>query len=204
MLRIGVTGGIGSGKTTVCRFFEELGVPVLSADKIAKSLSETDPQIRTKLRRILGRDAYTADGRLNRKIVADAIFANPMLVRKVNAVVHPKAASKILKQLRRLERNGEPLAIVEAALIYEGGLDANLDVVIVVHTALRKRKERAASRRGFSAKDIIRRQRAQWPAEKKKKLADVVIENNGTRRDLKRTVRHLHKILILMTTGKKP
>lgn len=203
MLRIGVTGGIGSGKTTVCHFFEDLGVPVLYADDVAKSLSTTDPRIRRKIHRLLGGEAFTPDGKLNNKFVADAIFADARLIRQMNAILHPVVSRRLVQELNRLEKNGERIAMVEAALIYEGGLDAKLDFVIVVHTALKKRKQRASKRRGLSAQEIVRRQRAQWPVGMKKKLADIVIENNGNRRQLRRAVKILHKVFLELTDGKK-
>jgi len=196
MLRIGVTGGIGSGKTTVCQFFEDLGLPVLYADKIAKSLSETNPRIRSAIRRLLGRQAYTSGGKLNRQYIADSIFGNDRLVRRMNAIIHPVVERQIIRELNRLERQSKKIAVVEAALIFEAGLDRYLDLVVVVHTDIQKRKGRANKRSGFSAKDILRRQKAQWPVAAKLKLADVVIENNGTRNQLKQKVKLLHKIFL--------
>jgi dephospho-CoA kinase len=124
--KIGVTGGIGSGKSVVCSIFARLGVPVLYADDIAKELSSTDSTIRKKLIALVGESAYQADGSLNRLFVASKIFANKTLQHKVESVIHPRVEKEIERQIKESALRGDIIIIVEAALIYESGLDKKL------------------------------------------------------------------------------
>lgn len=195
ILRIGVTGGIGSGKSLVCDMFSELGFPVLSADDISKRLLRSDPFLRRKLVSLLGAGAYRGSGALNRAYVASRIFSDPSLQRSVNRLVHPKVESALEREFRRLKNKGKISAIVEAALIYEAGYDAKLDLVIVVDAPQTRRIERVLSRDGSRAVDVRRRMRAQWPVQKKLKKADYVIRNAGSRRELQQSVRFLAGVL---------
>ena len=103
-LAIGVTGGIGSGKTEVCRIFGRLGVPILSADAIAKEISNYDPRVKELLKRLLGPRAYTSDGVLDRSFVASRVFTNKAVQRKVNAIIHPRVEEEVEREFREMER----------------------------------------------------------------------------------------------------
>jgi dephospho-CoA kinase len=195
MLTIGITGGIGSGKTTVCAVFARLGVPVLSADEIGRELGDSDPAIRIQLTKILGSSAYTSDGRLDRPFVASRLFSDARIRRRVENVIHPRVEEEIDRRLDELRREGQKLALVEAALIYEAGLQKKLDAVIVVDSDEAVRIRRVRERDGSSEDDVRKRAAAQMSPAKKILKADYVIKNNNSLRTLETNVQFLYSIL---------
>jgi dephospho-CoA kinase len=198
-LRIGLTGGIGSGKSLVAAIFRSLGAPVLSADEIARNLTNSDPIIKERIREEFGSEVFRGDGSLNRKAMADIVFLNKEKREKLNAIVHPAVIKKIDEEIRKLEGNGDtPFVIHEAALIYEAGVDKKLDYVIVVDANEDKRIRRVMDRDGISKKDVQRRIDAQIPAEMKRKMADFVLENDGDRKSLEQRARFLHNLFLTL------
>ena len=194
VLTIGVTGGIGSGKTEVCRIFEKLGVPVIYADTLARDLSSTDPEIQRLLRQLLGDRTYTSDGVLDRAYVASRIFSDSVLRKKMNAIVHPRVERAIARTVDKLERAGNHLVIVEAALIYEAGLDKTLDAVLVVDADEEGRIARVVERDGVARESVLDRIRAQQDPAVKVKAADFVVVNNGTKEELGQRIAFFHSV----------
>lgn len=195
MLRIGVTGGIGSGKSLVCSLFSSLGVPVLSADDIAKELMRGDASLRRALIKLLGPSAYRPDGELDRQYVAARIFSDSGLHQKVNALVHPRVEAEVGKQFAKLEKAGSRLGIVEAALIYEAGFEKQLDYVIVVDSPEPDRIQRVVDRDKVAADDVRKRIQSQQSPISKLRKADYVIRNAGSVDDLEASVRFLYSLL---------
>ena len=195
ILRVGVTGGIGSGKTIVCSLFAKYGIPVLAADEIAKELMQSDKALRAQLVSVLGPSTYRADGSLNRGYVAARIFSNKSLHRKVNRLVHPKVVDEIEDRFAAMERSGTTIGILEAALIYEAGYDKRLDVVIVVDAPESDRIKRVVARDGCSVEDVQKRIASQSPSDQKARKADYVIHNSGPLSELEASVEFLVKIL---------
>jgi len=193
--RIGVTGGIGSGKSAVCAVFERLGVPVLYADAIAREISDADTAIKKKIATLLGPQSYTSNGTLNRTYVASLVFSNKKLQQQLNAIVHPKVEREIEARIGRL-KGSPPFVVVEAALIYEAGLDALLDAVVVVDAEEDARIRRVVKRDGVSAEDVRKRIGAQWNQAQKLSRADIVIRNNGSLSELEIQVRFLYTLFI--------
>ncbi len=201
LFTVGITGGIGSGKTEVCKLFEKLGVPVLAADTIAKEISNYDPRVRQLIVQLLGPRAYTADGVLDRAYVASKVFSSKQAQRKMNAIIHPRVQDEIHRKFAEFERNGINVGMVEAALIYEAGLDKILDAVVVVDAAESVRIDRVTRRDGTSRSSVLSRMKAQMdPAEKLKK-ADYTIFNEGTLEELELKVRFLHSIFQTLAIG---
>ncbi len=194
-LRMGVTGGIGSGKSLVCSLFQKLGAPALSADDIAKDLMTNDPGLRKALVRLLGSETYLPDGSLNRKGIAVKIFSAPALQKKVNALVHPKVTLKIERGMNELDGHS-PYVIVEAALLYEAGLDALLDAVVVVDAEADVRMQRVMERDNSTRAEVMKRMDAQWSNKRKIQQAEYVLRNNGSIRELGQNVRFLHTLFI--------
>ena len=194
ILRIGVTGGIGSGKSVVCSIFSRLGFPVLFADDIAKAQMVLDP-LRGKLRDLLGESAFRPDGEVDRAYVASRIFSNRSLQKAVNSLVHPSVEAELDKEFQRLRSSGAKAGIVEAALLYESGYYKFLDVMIVVDAPEADRIKRVAGRDGTREADIRKRMRAQWHVEEKLKKADFIIRNAGSPEELENSVRFLATIL---------
>ena len=195
ILRVGVTGGIGSGKTLACSLFAKNGIPVLSADEIAKEMMESDSALRSQLSSLLGSSTYRVDGSLDRASVAATIFSDKSMQRKVNRLVHPKVEAEIDARFAAMERSGNSIGIVEAALIYEAGYDKRLDVVIVVDAPESERMRRVVARDRSSAEEVQKRLAAQSPSEQKARKADYVIHNVGSLSELESAVQFLVRIL---------
>ena len=198
ILKIGVTGGIGSGKSEVCRIFESLGVPVIYADDVAKELGNYDAEVRALLRKLLGEKAYTSDGVLDRAWVASRIFSNSGLRKKMNDIVHPRVERAIAQKVNDLNRAGKRVVLVEAALIYEAGLDKTLDAVLVVDADEETRIARVAERDGVVREQVLNRIASQQDPATKVKAADYVIVNNGTKEDLRQKVAFFHSVFQIL------
>ncbi len=203
MLAIGITGGIGSGKTTVCEMFSRLGVPILSADELGRNLSDWDPAVRLQLIDLLGSSAYTADGKLDRPFVASRVFSNARIRRQVECIVHPRVEQEIENRLNELRRDGQKIVLVEAALIYEVGLQKKLDAVIVVDSDEALRIRRVRKRDGSSEEDIRKRSAAQMKTAKKVVKAEFVLKNNNSLEALETNVHFLYSILIALSNEKR-
>jgi len=187
-LVIGVTGGIGSGKSAVCEEFVRLGIPVLSADEIAKALCETDAGLRRKLTSLLGSETYTPEGRYDRSYVASRIFQDRVLRAAVEAVIHPKTEREVAVRARALHRSGNRVILVEAALVYEARMDEWLHGVLYVETDERLRRERLLRKGTLNEEAVRQRIAAQGAQAAFAKRADYVIKNNGTPDELKERV----------------
>ncbi|MBI3587412.1 MAG: dephospho-CoA kinase [Ignavibacteriales bacterium] len=199
IFRIGVTGGIGSGKTVVCTMFEQLGIPALYADEIAKEIMDSDPKAKKLIIGLLGTSAYTSDGSLDRVYVASQVFSNKTLQKKLNAIVHPLVEQEIDKGIEGISAVGKRSVIIEAALIYEAGLDRTLDAVVVVDADEQERIERVSKRDGISTADIKKRISAQWSTQRKLDKADYILRNNGSLQDLETNVRFLYTIFNIIS-----
>ena len=194
LARIGVTGGIGSGKSTVCAMFERLGVPVFSADLIAREISDTDHGVKRAIVKLIGPEAYRADGTLDRPYIASIVFSNEQLQRMLNAIVHPRVEKEIDKRIRSLSRPRAAYVIVEAALLFEAGWERKLDAVLVVDAVEETRVRRVAERDKLEERDIRRRMTAQWSQKRKIEQADYAIVNEGPLRELDARVRFFHNL----------
>jgi len=180
MLRIGITGGYGSGKSTVAKYFEENGYPVIYADPLAKELMQTDKTLIKQLTDLLGKATYTPDGRLNTQYIAKNIFTNPQKKRVVERIVHPAVLESINTYFSDKDKQqSDRLAFVEAALIYESKIEQLLDYVIVVTAPLEKRIEWIKRRDGADETEIRNRINAQHSDGYLVSRADFVIENTG-------------------------
>jgi dephospho-CoA kinase len=176
MLMVGITGGIGSGKTTVCKVFEVLGIPVFYADVAARRLMETDASLMRGIIALLGSESYR-DGKLNRPFVASSIFGNPDLLRKMNALTHPAV---IAHGKEWMSRQQAPYALKEAALFFEAGSAGDMDVMIGVTAPLEIRIARTIRRDGISRAHVLERMSRQMDEAEKMKRCDFVIHNDET------------------------
>ena len=196
MLRIGLTGGIGSGKSTASQHFESLGAYVMNADIEAKNLIDTKETVQHELISEFGTDIIDGTGKVNKQKLARVAFQDEDNLYRLNSVVHPYIYDLIDQKFNQVLNVGKHgLFIVDGALIFESGYDAHLDYVIVVTAQLKNRMERALVRQTLSREEIIKRIEYQWPEEEKVNLADFVIHNDGTEDELKHNVDSLIKKL---------
>jgi len=176
-LQIGITGGIGSGKSMVCRIFKCLHIPVYDADNRAKSLMTTDGILVSQIKKEFGDLSYDKLGNLDRQYLGETVFSNEEKLSQLNALVHPRVAHDYREWVARNEN--VPYVLKEAALLFEAGSYKELDKVIVVFSPLELRISRVLARDPHRSRqqleDIIERQ---WPESEKQKLADHVIHND--------------------------
>ena len=196
MLSVGITGGIGSGKSTICYIFECLGVPVYYADDAAKKLMTKKGALKDRITALFGKEAYFKNGKLNRKHISAMAFPNPELLKHLNAAVHPAVIEDGKKWMDQRAMEGHPYAIKEAALLIESGSYTSLDKIIVVSCPLEIRLERAMKRDKSSAEKIKMRIDAQMPDAEREKFADYIISNDG-QRSLIEQVMGVHKMLMM-------
>lgn len=177
MLRIGVTGGIGSGKSLVCRVFASLGIPVYMADDRAKWLTENDPILKADITRVLGTMAYDTLGRYNRSWVASQVFSNPDLLQRLNAVIHPRVWADTADWVA--QQTHAPYVIKEAALMKAASPEIGIDQVVVVESPLALRVERIRQRDPHRSVDDIQRIIAnQISDEQRRQFADHILLND--------------------------
>ncbi|MBR9920814.1 MAG: dephospho-CoA kinase [Bacteroidetes bacterium] len=175
-MRIGLTGGIGSGKTTVARIFSMYGIPVYYADDRAKGLMNEDPVLRKKIRTLLGPEAYGNEGKLDRQYVASQVFADKAKLQKLESFVHPAVFED---SIRWHEAQKSPYTIKEAALLYESNSYKDLDKIIVVEAPDALRIKRVMERDETTEEAVRQRMANQLPQSEKIERADFVIHNNG-------------------------
>ena len=176
MLKVGVTGGIGAGKTTVCKMFECLEVPVFYADDEGKRIMVEDRSVKNKVKALFGSESYHSDGTLNRKHIAFIVFNKPAELKKLNNIIHPIVRENALKWFK--QKKAHPYAIYEAALIFETGGENMFDKVISVSAPKYMRIQRIRLRDGVRRKDVLARMARQMDQRVKDKKADIVIKNN--------------------------
>ncbi|TKK66740.1 dephospho-CoA kinase [Ilyomonas limi] len=190
-VRIGLTGGIGSGKSTVAQIFAVLGIPVFNADAIAKQLMSNDEQLRARLIELFGEKTYE-NKLLNTKHLAEKVFTDSFALEQLNAVVHP---ATIAAAEQWFAVQAAPYVIKEAALLFEAGTAAGLDAVIGVYAPQHLRIHRAIKRDGTTREQVLHRINRQIDEEIKMKLCDVVFINDEQQLLVPQVV-HFHKQLL--------
>jgi dephospho-CoA kinase len=176
---LGVTGGIGSGKTTVCGFLEEQGARVFYADVEARRLMEEDPDVRAAIVETFGPESYSDDS-LNRAYLADQVFGDPKQVERLNAIVHPHVFDAFEAAATRAADENVSLLVHEAALLFEAGGDAHVDATAAVVAPDGDRIARVVERDDVTPDQVRARMQHQLPQDELHRRADYVIENNGT------------------------
>ena len=174
MITIGITGGIGSGKSTVCKIFKLLGIPIFEADVVAKELINSNSEIKTELIRLFGNDIYTPNEGVDRKKLASIIFNDNIQLAKVNKLVHPVVRNEYANWV---EKQNTQYVIHEAAILFESGFYKMMDFTILVSAPENQRIERVIKRDKTLGKQIKERIAKQWSDEQKRKLATTEIKN---------------------------
>jgi dephospho-CoA kinase len=193
MRKIGLTGGIASGKSTVAAMLRELGFDVIFADEISRRLLDPGQAAYEETVREFGREIVRPDGTLDRKKIAAIVFADRAQLDRLNAIIHPRVEAQILKQFADWEREGNrKVAFVEAALLVEAGYMRSLDGLVVTWCKPEQQMERLLAR-GMTERDAQARIGAQMPVEEKLKLADHKIDCSGSIEETRRQVGELAK-----------
>jgi len=194
---LGLTGTFGAGKSTVARFFEELGARVIDADQIAREVTAPGSEALREIAEAFGAGMLQADGSLDRKRLGDKVFADATARERLNAIVHPRVRRRELELMERYEKEGAALIVLDVPLLFENGLDKYVDRTVVVTVGEEARYERLSRDRGMAREEIQRRLAAQASQSEKIERADHVIDNGGpleeTRRQVQRLVEALRK-----------
>ena len=194
---LGVTGGIGSGKSAVCAYLEDLGATIFEADQVARDLMESSNQIREAVIESFGRKSYHPNGQLNRPWLAAQVFNDEVRLAELNAIVHPRVG-EAFDRLKHQLRSG--LLVHEAALIYEAGFGGHLDAICVVSAPENVRIERVVARDGINVGEVRARMQRQLPQEETEGRADVVLINAGDPAELRRKTKQLYELAMNQET----
>jgi dephospho-CoA kinase len=186
---VGVTGNIGTGKTTVCRFIEQLGFPVIYTDLLAKEVMENDSNVKEKIIQNFGINSYLPNGKINSQYIAKLVFGSDSqsneLLNKLDSIVHPVVIDKLLESIEQLGQTNQ-IIFVESALIFEVGLEEAFDFIILVTAAKDKVFERYEKVGLLNKEEINRRLAKQLDSKIKQDLADFTLYNNGSLEELKK------------------
>ncbi len=191
----GLTGGIGSGKSTIAAMFREEGIPVVDADRVARDVTAPGEYAYLEIVQRFGREILRDDGEIDRKKLGDVVFSDPARRSELESVTHPRIVEGIAYALQKLAAEGHPAAIVEAALIHEKGRRGMFDAVIGILCGRSQQLERLAIRDGMPREQALLRLAAQMDAGSKAKASDYVIDNSGDLSSTRAQVRALAALL---------
>lgn len=195
MLKIGITGGMGSGKSVVSRIFSQLGIPVYNSDLRAKQLMHTQPLLRKQLIKHFGTEVYNQDNTLNRQHLSRIIFNSPQALDTINALVHPRVAEDFAEWQH--QHKHQPYILKEAAILFESGADKGLQRIITVYAPEALRIERVVRRDNSSEKQVKKRIENQLPEEEKIKKSHFVIYNDNEQLVVPQVLKIHNKLLEL-------
>ena len=193
MLKVGITGGIGSGKSTITSLFHDLGVPIYNSDERAKWLLSNDVDLMDQIKILFGQESYS-NNKLNRAHIANIVFQDNDMLKQLNAIVHPLV--KIDFENWLLLQKKEPLVIKEAAILIESGAYKELDVLIVVLADKKTRIKRVINRDNVSKEEVEKRMETQISDSERLKFANFSVDNNTDQSNLKMLVGELYKQLL--------
>ncbi len=202
MLTIGLTGGIASGKSTVCMEFEKLGAVIIDADQIARELILPHKPLWKKIIAYFGREIQREDFTIDRFKLGEKVFSHEAERAALNKMIHPEIKREIDRRLKEIgKEHNDVLVLVDAALLIETGTFKEMDKVIVVSTSERNQIRRLMDRDGLSLEGARRRIRTQAPLKEKRKYADYVINTDGSLEEMRKQVRTIHGKLMAIEAG---
>ena len=193
-MRVGLTGGIACGKSTVLRMLQDLGAATISADSIVHELLDSDTSIRERIRREFGEGVFDETGRVDRRKLADIAFRDDSARMKLEHILHPEVRRRILVWMDGARSRGTRVAVAEVPLLFETGLEGDFDCTVAVTAEHGEQLNRLSSR--MPVRDAERRIAAQMPAEEKARRADYALVNSGSLDDLQERVRELWSTLL--------
>ncbi len=197
---VGLTGGIGTGKSRVADLLEKLGAAVVCADRIVHEIQEAGTEALDEIARVFGPEYIQENGQLDRARLGSLVFTDPSARKKLNDIVHPRVTRAMAERLEELRTEGAPVVVLDIPLLLEGrvagrgtGAVLPFDEIVVVYAEDETQVERVVARDGLSRAEVLDRVRAQMPLEEKRKLANTIIENSGSWDHTERQVRALYK-----------
>lgn len=197
---VGITGGLGSGKSMVCRFFSEMGSDLFESDRVAKELQLHDPEIIEGIKALFGSEVYLLDASglmvLDRKKIAEVVFSSSEKLAALNRLIHPKVLAEFQKAVLYARKRGIKILAREAAILFESGGNEGLDAVVVVAADMEERILRAIEKGMGTREEITQRIATQWPQEKLIARADYVLVNRGSPDELKKESETLYSKLL--------
>jgi len=192
MLTIGLTGGIGSGKSTVSRILGELGAPIIDADKVGHAIYAPDGPAYSEVIAAFGRSILAADGTIERSKLGSIVFSDPRALKQLNSIVHPKMFARMREMIQELRAGGEQNpVVVEAAILIEANWQPLFDEIWLVTASKERVMERIERDRGLKPEQTEARIRAQLPDDERRKYSTLVITNDGTVEELRQQVAEL-------------
>lgn len=194
-LKIGITGGIGSGKSLACRYLEELGCKVIYADKIAKELYASNKALLKKLAGEFGKSILNIDGTLNRINARKVIFSNKKNIKRVNSIVHPFVFREMDRIVAAIK---DRIIFFEAAIMFESGSYKRMNYVVLIYADKKTRIKRIINRDGVKRRDVLKLMKLQLDEREKLKRADFVIKNNSTAAELKKKIKAFNRLIKLL------
>ncbi|MCM1990703.1 dephospho-CoA kinase [Oceanirhabdus seepicola] len=201
MLKIGLTGGIGSGKSTISNFLKEIGIKVVDADKISREVLGIYPEINERIRNEFGENVFVQDGNLNRKMLGNIIFQNTEKKKSFENIIIPYIIKEIRERIDALEKNREKIIVLDAPTLMEQKLNEEMDYNITVWVDRETQIERVMGRDKSSIEEVISRIDSQMSLDKKKELSDFIIDNRGAVQD---TLQQVKKVLrVIEEMGKE-
>ncbi|MDG1046058.1 MAG: dephospho-CoA kinase [Bacteroidia bacterium] len=201
-LRIGITGGMGAGKSTVCKIFSQIGISIYDADSRAKWLMNNNPELKEAIRKSFGWDSYTRKDDLNRDYLAKVVFNNEEKLKNLNSIVHPAVMKDF--ELWTQEHKDEPYSLKEAALLFESDSYKNLHKVIVINSPIETRIERVVKRDHVKREDVLKRIENQSTDRERMEKADWIIYNDGINSLIEQAMKIHNQILEIREQGTIP
>ena len=197
MLRVALTGGIGTGKSTASKILNDLGAFIFDADKKAKNILKNNETVQSELIAEFGTDIMSGDEKIDNNKLARIAFQDQDHQLRLNSIIHPYGFQEIDKNFDDvLEKGAYDIFVVDAALIYESGADTHMDYVIVITALLKVRMERALQRETLTRDQVLKRMDLQWPEEEKIALADFVIHNDSTEEEFRDAITDIYNQLV--------
>ena len=188
MYRIGLTGGVGSGKSTVSTYMKELGIPVIDGDKLAREAVMPGSPAMKEIRKFFGDDIFLPDGNLDRLKVASIVFNDEKKRQQLNGIIHPYIWHRTQQQLLRAQEEGHEIVVLDMPLLLEISWQLRVEAVWIVKVPLEEQIRRVMDRDGFTRNQVLARIHKQMPTENKLSYADVIIDNSHSVEDTRRQV----------------
>ncbi len=201
---VAVTGGIGSGQSTVCNYLSNWGCKVINADNKAKEAIHKSRRLQSELKGVFGDDIFNSKKQLDAQKLAERAFKDEFHTQKLNQLVHPRMVEYLVEEMERARFSGRfPVIIIDAALIFEISIERMFDAVVVVTASVAERQRRVRERDQMTRRQFMERVNKQIPLEEKEKWADYVIDNNGTPEELKTNTRTVYEQLMRLQARKE-